>query len=159
MTRKNISIDYLEFDSIDQLPEEDAALLRSAIEATKGAYAPYSHFNVGAAVRLEDGTVLQGANQENIAFPSGICAERNVIFSSHSNFPGKNIVAIAITAVENGEMVEEPTYPCGACRQVMIESQRRSGSNIRVIIAGRKRIEVFNSISALLPFVFDNFLP
>lgn len=159
MSKKNISIEYLELNSINELPENDLKLFQCAIDATKGAYAPYSNFKVGAAVRLEDGTILHGSNQENIAFPSGICAERNVIFSTHANYPEKNIEAIAITAFESGEMVDMPTYPCGACRQVMIESQKRAGKNIKVIIGGKKRIEVFKSVSSLLPFVFDNFLP
>ena len=127
----------------DMMPE-DRSLLESAIGATKGSYAPFSHYNVGAAVLLSDGTVVQGANQENAAFPSGLCAERTALFA-----------AIAITACRDGRMVPEPAWPCGACRQVLAESQKRAGAPVRVIVGGLSRIVVFSCVEDILPFIFN----
>ena len=109
----------------DMMPE-DRSLLESAIGATKGSYAPFSHYNVGAAVLLSDGTVVQGANQENAAFPSGLCAERTALFAAHAQHPELAVRALAVTACRNGRMAPEPAWPCGACRQVLAETQKRA---------------------------------
>ncbi len=154
--RNKIEIEYSSFNNISELLDEDRSLLESAIEATNGSYAPYSKFNVGAAVLLENGEVLSAANQENAAYPSGLCAERAAIFYAHSKFPNSPIKAIAIAAKEGGSLTDLPVYPCGACRQVMHESQFRAKNKIRVIMGGVSKIEIVDSVVDLLPFAFDN---
>ena len=156
MAEKLLTIKYSEYSSIEQLSLEDRDLMMAAIEATKGSYAPYSGFNVGAAVLLSDGTVVKGANQENIAYPSGLCAERTALFAAGANYPEKGVVALAIVAAQNGELLDEPASPCGACRQVMAESQMRSGVKMRIILGGGKRIMIFDSVDDVLPFIFDS---
>lgn len=153
---KKIEIDYIEYDSLLELPSEDKELLEKAIEAISGSYAPYSFFNVGAALRLSDGTIVKGANQENLAYPSGLCAERTAIFAAHANYPDLNIKAIAITAAKNGKVLKELVTPCGACRQVMAESQMRAGSPIKVILGSSDKVWVFSSVDGVLPFIFDS---
>ncbi len=157
MATKKITIEFEEYTSPNQLSESDKELLNRAIEATKGSYSPYSGFSVGAALRLSNGEILSGSNQENAAFPSGLCAERTAIFYAHANYPSENIETIAVTAVKDGKMLPDPTFPCGACRQVMAESQMRAGKGIRVIVGGERSIIVFPAVEALLPFNFDNF--
>lgn len=152
----NINIKYEEYDSPKRLTPSERRLLERAIEAIAGSYAPYSRFNVGAAVEMENGEIISSANQENAAYPSGICAERSALFYAHSKFPDSAIVAIAVVAAVNGKLTETPTYPCGACRQVMYESQQRGRKKIKVIIGSATRIEVIDSVNGLLPFAFDN---
>lgn len=152
MTKKLLSIDYREYNSLNELSKSDMVLLQSAIKAASASYAPYSSFNVGAAVMLSDGSFSLGANQENIAFPSGLCAEMTAISSAHANHPSEKIVAIAITGVKDGVMRKEATFPCGQCRQVLAESQKRAGSPIRVVVGGAEKIYVFDSLMDLLPF-------
>jgi cytidine deaminase len=156
MVRKEQIIFYSEFSSLTELFDEDRELIEKAEEAVGGSYAPYSHFNVGAAVRLKSGRIVLGANQENAAYPSGLCAERTAIFSANANFPNDSIVAIAILAKQKGQIVAMPAAPCGACRQVMIESQKRGGNDIKVILGSKNKYLIFNSISDILPFAFDN---
>ena len=130
---------------------------------TIGSYAPFSHYNVGAAVLLSDGTVVQGANQENAAFPSGLCAERTALFAAHAQHPELAVRALAVTACRNGRMAPEPAWPCGACRawpcgacrQVLAETQKRAEAPVRVIVGGLSRIVVFSSVDDILPFIFD----
>ena len=121
MTQKEIKICYSEYDSLSGLCEEDRILAEKAIEATANSYAPYSGFCVGAAVRLSDGKIITGSNQENIAYPSGLCAERTAMFYAHAQYPDAGIIAIAIAARQDGDLCETPASPCGACRQVMAE--------------------------------------
>ena len=152
----NINIKYEEYDSPQRLTLSERRLLERAVEAVAGSYAPYSRFNVGAAVEMENGEIISSANQENAAYPSGICAERSALFYAHSKFPDSAIVAIAVVAAVDGKLTETPTYPCGACRQVMYESQQRGGKKIKVIIGSATRIQVIDSVNGLLPFAFDN---
>lgn len=152
----NINIKYEEYDSPQRLTLSERRLLERAVEAVAGSYAPYSRFNVGAAVEMENGEIISSANQENAAYPSGICAERSALFYAHSKFPDSAIVAIAVVAAVDGKLTESPTYPCGACRQVMYESQQRGGKKIKVIIGSATRIQVIDSVNGLLPFAFDN---
>lgn len=152
---KTLNIEYAEFHSMEEMQPSDAELLRKAIEATGSSYSPYSHYPVGAAVRMSDGRTAIGANQENAAFPSGLCAERTAIFSAHANYPDTAIEAIAIVSASNGTMTEEPAFPCGACRQVMAESQKRAGAPIRIIIGSASGIYVFKNVESLLPFIFN----
>ena len=116
MTNKEIKIAYKEYSSVDELPSQDRLLADAAIEAVELAYAPYSNFNVGAAVMFEDGEIVKGANQENAAYPSGLCAERTALFYASASRPDKAMTAIAIAAGQNGKLCESPATPCGACR-------------------------------------------
>ena len=141
---------------MEELPIEDRELSLAAIGAIKGAYAPYSNFCVGAAVRLDDGTVVTGANQENAAFPSGLCAERTAMFSAGAAYPDKALVSIAIAGGLNGVLDKNPTSPCGACRQVMAQYQTKSGKDMSIILVGDGKILKFNRVDDLLPFIFDN---
>lgn len=154
MITKKLEITYSEYSSVDELPQNDANLLNAAIEALNGSYAPYSNFNVGAAVLLDNGVIVKGSNQENIAYPSGLCAERTALFSAHANYPQNKIVSIALTSSQNGLLLATPPFPCGACRQVMAQTQTRNGSPLRIIIGGSDKIFVFNSVESLLPFIF-----
>jgi len=156
MCQKSISISYKEYFRNEGLDLKDKELLDRAKMASEGAYAPYSNFNVGAAVRLSNGEIIAASNQENAAYPSGLCAERVAIFYAHAKFPDASVESIAVTASVGGHICETPTYPCGACRQVLAESEMRSGSPIRVIVGGEKFTQVMEGISALLPFTFDN---
>lgn len=156
MTEKDIKISYIECDSIEELCSADASLVRDAIDAMKGSFAPYSNFNVGAALRLDSGRIVKGANQENAAFPSGMCAERSAMFAAASQFPGDYINCIAIAGGEGGVQAENPVSPCGACRQVMAQYQRNAGHPIEVIWVGSKRIWKFPNVESILPFIFDN---
>lgn len=156
MQEKTILIRYKEYESVLELGQSDRLLLEKAVRVASGAYAPYSHFNVGAAVRLENGEVFTSANQENAAFPSGLCAERSALFYAQSQYPDIPVAALAVAAVTDGKVTPDPTYPCGACRQVLQESQERGNKPIRVIIGSAGRIIVTESVADLLPFAFDN---
>ena len=141
-----------------ELTPEEQHLLQLAIEATARSYAPYSHFCVGAAVRLDNGTEISGSNQENAAYPSGLCAERTALFYAGAQHPDVPIRMLAIAARgTDGELTEEPTGPCGACRQVIIESETRAGSPIRILLYGRKYVYVIDGIRALMPLSFSEF--
>lgn len=150
------SIRYEEYDSLQELTQQDRILMQEAIAATQGAYAPYSKFCVGAAVRLQSGQLVRGANQENAAYPSGLCAERTALFSAHALYPNDPVEAIAIVASINGQLTPNFTYPCGACRQVMAESEMRAQAPISVFVGSATRILRFEAVASLLPFIFDN---
>ena len=156
MTEKEIKIDFKEYKSIDELEKEDKELAQAAISAMQGSYAPYSHFNVGAAVRIENGDIVKGANQENAAYPSGLCAERTVLFYAGANYPDVAADTLAIAGSDRGVLCESPASPCGACRQVMAETQKRHGQPLKTIWVGSKRIRKFHSVDDILPFIFDS---
>ena len=156
MTSKEIRIVYNEYESLDQLELRDRELAQAAIEATKGSYAPYSNFNVGAAVRLDNGQIVKGSNQENAAYPSGICAERTVLFYAGASRPEKAVSCIAIAASQEGNLCNSPVTPCGACRQVMAQTQLRGGIPMNIILVGANKIWRFEKIEDLLPFTFDS---
>ena len=140
----------------DELNDTDRALLDHAIEATRRSYAPYSHFSVGAAALLANGVVVTGTNQENAAYPSGLCAERTTLFYANSQYPGQAVETLAIAARnECGEFLEEPIPPCGACRQVMLETEKRFKHPMRVLLFGKTGIYELGSVGALLPLSFD----
>ena len=151
---KNISFSYLEFESPEELETEDQELIAAAKEAASHAYAPYSRFRVGAAVRLESGIIVRGSNVENAAFPSGICAERTAISGSVSNYPDNKPEAIAIAAMTDEGVTAECVSPCGNCRQVIAEEEMRTGERIRIILSGSDKIQVIESVSQLLPLQF-----
>ena len=156
MTNKEIKIAYIEYESLDQLDSQDRKLADAAIEAISQSYAPYSNFNVGAAVMFEDGEIVKGANQENAAYPSGICAERTAMFYASASNPDKNMAAIAIAAGQNGQMCKNPVTPCGACRQVMAQYQTKSGRPMEIILIGADKIWKFEKVEDLLPLIFDS---
>ena len=156
MTEKRIIIDFTEYRSPDEMQPEDRELVAAALEAKKGSYSPYSKFRVGAALRLEDGTVVKGANQENIAYPSGLCAERTAMFAAGANHPGVAFDTLAIVGGNGAEVCEMPAAPCGACRQVMAEYQRLYGRPLKVILIGTHAIYKFGKVDDLLPLIFDS---
>ena len=155
MNCKIVSINIIEAEASVELSASDEQLLSQALKAAERAYTPYSNFKVGAAVRLGDGTVVTGNNQENAAYPSGLCAERTALFYALALHPHHIVEAIAITAMTNGAQTEEPIYPCGACRQVMLEAQKRSQQPVRVIMGGARKIQMVKDVTELLPLAFD----
>ena len=136
------------------LSAEDQALLQAAYEACQSAYSPYSKFNVGSAVRLEDGTVIRGSNQENAAYPSGLCAERVAFFTAGAQHAGTRIIAAAV--VTDSSMPVEDFSPCGGCRQVMLESEERQDESIRFLMqtGGESHVLVSDSVAQFLPLSF-----
>ncbi|MDQ3049305.1 MAG: cytidine deaminase [Bacteroidota bacterium] len=157
MRKISSEINYEVYDSSDELSGDDRKLLEQAIDATGSAYAPYSNFHVGAAVLLENGVVVKGSNQENAAYPSGLCAERVALFSASAHNPGVTICAIAITARFSDSMGLLSVSPCGDCRQVMAEYEHRFHASIRLIMTGENgKIVVVPSIKTLLPLMFNS---
>lgn len=147
----NINIKYYE---LDELSVSEQELVKAAIKATDKAYAEYSHFYVGAALRLADGSIITGANQENAAYPSGLCAERAAIFSAQSQFPEHAVRALAIAARNNDGFLAEPITPCGACRQVILGIEDRYKEPIKILLYGTAGVYCINSISDLMPLAF-----
>ncbi len=141
-----------------ELNPEQQSLVAAARKATYRSYAPYSHFSVGAAVLLDNGEIISGSNQENAAYPSGICAERTAAFYAHSTYPDAPFKAIAIAArATDGNPTEAPISPCGACRQSLLEYETLAGSAVPVILSGEAKIYIFPSVSSLLPYCFTEF--
>jgi cytidine deaminase len=141
----------------DELSEADRKLVTAAKEATRNSYAPYSGFSVGAAALLRNGIVVTGSNQENVAYPSGLCAERTTLFYANSQYPGQPVDALAIAAYTGEDFVDSPITPCGACRQVMLETETRYNHPIRILLYGKKDIYEISRVSDLLPLSFDKF--
>ena len=141
--------------SADELSPSDREVVDAARAATANSYAVYSNFNVGAAVRLADGTIVCGTNQENAAYPSGLCAERTTLFWANSQYPTQAVEVLAIAARTAQGELEKPIPPCGACRQVILDVQRRQGVPIRLIMSGNGSASVVESADALLPFTFQ----
>lgn len=137
-----------------ELPQEWRELVEKAKQATENTYSPYSHFGVGAALLLDDGTILTGANQENAAYPSGLCAERTVMFYAHANHKDKAFKAIAIAGFTGGHFVDEPISPCAGCRQVMIEFEHATKQDMVVILYGAKETYIFPNARCLVPYCF-----
>ena len=156
MTNKEIKIAYTEYASIEELQPQDRLLAEAAVEAVALSYAPYSNFNVGAAVQFEDGEIVKGANQENAAYPSGLCAARTALFYASASRPNKAMTAIAIAAGQNGHICESPATPCGACRQVMAQYQTKSGMPMAVLLIGASKVWKFEKVDDLLPLIFDS---
>ena len=156
MKEKQITISCQVFESMEQLDARDRALCEAAMEARKSSYAPYSGFNVGAAVLLEGGITVKGSNQENAAFPSSLCAERTAMYSASANYPGKAMLGIAIVGGKAMSITDKPVTPCGACRQVMAEYEKRSGVHMSILLIGRDEVWKFSRVEDLLPFIFDS---
>lgn len=138
----------------DELSEAVRSLVDAARDATSNSYTPYSKFNVGAAVRLEDGTIIKGANQENAAFPVTMCAERAAIFNAQSNNPELAITEIAIAAKNVNGFVKEPVTPCGSCRQVLLEMEYRYKRDIKIYLCGASNVYEVKSVKDILPLSF-----
>lgn len=155
MKTTEIKIIVREFENIEELPAADRDLLLKAREITGQAYAPYSGFYVGAAILLDNGQVVTGNNQENSAYPSGLCAERVTLFYANANYPESAVKTIAISAAKNGVIVNEAVKPCGGCRQSLAEAEVRFGNPIRIILDGQDSILVLNGVESLLPLSFS----
>lgn len=138
------------------MDREDRELAQAAIRACANSYAPYSRFNVGAAVMLEDGEIIMGSNQENAAYPSGQCAERTAMFYASASRPDKAMTKIAVAASQDGKLCDTPATPCGACRQVMAQYQTKGGKNMEVLLVGARKIWKFGKVDDILPFIFDS---
>ncbi|WP_297908664.1 cytidine deaminase [uncultured Parabacteroides sp.] len=143
----------VEVYAIEELDETYKRLYETAFEASKKAYAPYSNFHVGAAVLLENGEILSGNNQENAAYPSGLCAERTTLFYAGAHYPDTAVRVLAIAGMKDGERVDLIT-PCGACRQVMLETEQRYDKPMKVLLCGKEEAFLVPSATALLPFCF-----
>jgi cytidine deaminase len=148
ISAKIIVCDYNELNKVEKM------LVDAAKKALKGSYSPYSHFQVGAAVLLSNREIISGNNQENAAYPSGLCAERTALFYANAQFPSESVEAIAIAACSKGHYTPNPITPCGACRQVILEAQNRYNHPIRMILYGVKEIYIVETISDLLPLPF-----
>lgn len=156
MKQISITTNFTVFHSIDELNESDKELMQKAIAFRKQAYAPYSNFQVGVALLLENGVVVRGSNQENAAYPSGLCAERVAIFYAGSNYPDIKIEKIFISASSFDRDLESPIPPCGACRQSIAEYEIKQESPIQLFFMGAKgEIVKSDSLSDLLPLLFD----
>lgn len=152
------SFSYKKFDQLTQLPPDLQQLMQKAIEARQKAYAPYSSFVVGAAILLDIGEIITGNNQENAAYPSGMCAERVAIFYAMAQFPKANILKIAITGTSILSQRLEPVTPCGSCRQAILEYEVTKNQPIELICMGATgEVLVIPSVKNLLPFCFDEF--
>ncbi len=155
MTKKSISLEYHIVENISLLPRDEAMLVREAVAMTRNAYAPYSEFSVGAAILLENGEVVRGSNQENGAYPSGLCAERVAAFAASAGFPGVPMKKIAVCAGSDLLNTDEPVSPCGACRQVLLEYETLQQSNIKILLVKENgRILVLDRVEDLLPLSF-----
>lgn len=141
---------------LEECSEVEKKLIDAAKSATKNAYAPYSRFRVGAAVLLENGGIVSGNNQENAAYPSGLCAERTALFFANATYPDQKVEAIAIAAWYNGQFTHDAITPCGACRQVLLEAENRFHSPMKVLMYSEEGIYVVSAIKDLLPLSFGD---
>ena len=149
----NITIPVRRFQW-DELTDEQRRLIEVAKEQIHCSYSPYSHFSVGAAALLANGEIVRGANQENAAYPSGLCAERTALFAAGAMYPDQPVRKLAIACYTNEHYLEEPGAPCGACRQVMLETEHRYGGKMEVLLYSTSGTLVFESAADLLPLVF-----
>ena len=151
-----IHVDY-RICSFDELSADDLALVEQAKAATHNSFSPYSHFSVGAALLLDNGVVVQGANQENASFTTGLCAERTAAFYANAHYPDAAPTTLAIAARgTDGEFTVEPVSPCGACRQVLVEIEHRYGHPMRLLLVGRDCVYELKSIKDIVPFSFTD---
>ncbi|MGQ1785638.1 MULTISPECIES: cytidine deaminase [unclassified Saccharicrinis] len=144
-----------QYNNIQELPDEEIELLNKAREAAENSYSPYSNFKVGAALLLENGEVVTGNNQENAAYPSGICAERTAIFWANAQYPDVAVKSMAVTAIKKGNLVSTPLSPCGSCRQVMLETETRFHNSIKTILDSSSEIWVVDSAKDMMPLYFN----
>lgn len=157
MQKRKISFELTVFKSLTELPVKDQELMNVAITYRSKAYAPYSNFQVGAAVLLENGEVVIGNNQENASYPAGLCAERVAVFHAGAKYPDVKIKAIAITATSKNYVVDSAAAPCGNCRQAIAEYEQKQDSPIAIFLMGEKgEVLKCDSISDILPLAFNN---
>lgn len=155
MKKLEIISKIIEYQNSADLGESYANLCQQALEIASKAYAPYSNFQVGAALLLSNGKVIMGNNQENAAYPSGLCAERVAIFYANASYPNESVEAIAVTAIQNGSQVAEPISPCGSCRQVLAETQFRYKNKMKVIMHAKNKTWIIDDSNGLLPLSFS----
>lgn len=148
---KEFVFNYKHYDSLSQLSADEQELIEAAKEAGTRSYSPYSHFKVGAAARLESGKIVTGSNQESEVFPAGICAERNLLFHHQASMPEDKVVTLVITSKPD----ERECYPCGICRQVLYDVEKRQASPIKVIMCSATSATVVDKAACLLPFQFE----
>ena len=156
MLKENITISYLraKFNDLTAIEKD---LIQRSKDALKDAYAPYSGFLVGSSVLLSDGKIISANNQENVAFPSGLCAERVVLFNAGANYPNLEIDIIAVSAKSNLYEITDIISPCGACRQVMAEYQEKQNKKIKILLhLNNDEVLIFSSVDDLLPLLFTN---
>ena len=156
MKQYTIQITYTEFDDFNNLPESDRELITQARKAAIDAYAPYSGFKVGAAVLLENGEIILGSNQENAAYPSGLCAERTALFYASAKYPKIQVRTIAVTTINKDASPSGIAKPCGACRQVIAEYEDIADYPIRILLDSSEKILLIEGVDSLLPFRFKN---
>ncbi len=154
MKKKIIKSIIWECNSIDELATEEKLLIQKAKKAAHFAYSPYSGFSVGVALLLENSKIIQGNNQENIAYPSGLCAERVAVFYANANFPDVPIKTMALATKNKEQFVKQPIAPCGACLQVLLEAENRYKQNIKIILFGEHKINITESVKNILPLFF-----
>ena len=156
---KNVELKtFIRECQFEELSQAEQHLIEQAIEATNRSYAPYSKFSVGACLLLNNGVEVIGCNQENAAYPVGLCAERSAIFAAGAQYPDVPVRMIAIAArTPEGELQDEPVSPCGSCRQVLIETETRFSQEVRILLYGRNRIYVIDGIKQLMPLSFTEF--
>jgi cytidine deaminase len=138
----------------DECSEIEKSLIDAAKEATSNAYVPYSHFHVGAALLLENGEIITGNNQENAAYPSGLCAERTAVFYANAQYPDQKIEAMAVAAFYNGQFTTDLVSPCGSCRQVLLEVESRFNSPVKILLFKNGEVYMADSMSSLMPLSF-----
>ena len=157
MAEKNFQFQYEVYSDATGLNEEDAQLLEAARAVTKNAYAPYSHFHVGAAARLANGAMVTGTNQENASYPVGICAERVLLGNAATQYPDQGIKSLAISYSSNDVKSDHPISPCGMCRQALLEYETRTHQPIRLILSGQEgSVYVVKTTTNLLPLAFNS---
>jgi len=154
MQKKTIETN-IEIYSFEELSTEKQDLINKAKEQVTKAYAPYSGFHVGAAIELENGIIVTGNNQENSAYPSGLCAERVAMFYANSQYPDVPVKTLAIAAFTNGNFIADPVTPCGSCRQVLLETEMRYEKGITILLYGTKNVYQLESVKQLLPLCFE----
>lgn len=154
MRTREIKVFVYEYDTVSELPENDRKLLNAARKITVNAYAPYSGFNVGAALLLDNDEIILGTNQENAAFTPGMCAERVALFYANSAYPDLPVKSLAVSAFSKQGVLEDTVKPCGSCRQAILETEVRFNRPVRIILDGKKNIQVFDGVEQLLPFAF-----
>lgn len=139
-----------------ELTTEEKSLIQKAKDATEKSYSPYSNFAVGASIKMEDGSVFEGSNQENVSYPCGLCAERTALFYAANDRPKVSVKVLAIAAKSGGTFLEKPITPCGLCRQALLEYETRFKKDIKVLLYGTKGVYRLNSVASLLPLQFDS---
>lgn len=152
--KKVLNFEYEEVSAETDLPAEITSLIPHAQKAMESAYAPYSGFKVGCALLLDNGSIVLGSNQENAAYPAGLCAERVALSSAKVNYPGAAIKCVVICAETNNKLIELPISPCGGCRQVFVEVANRQSSSIKLVMYGTKKVYVLDDVTSLMPLSF-----